>query len=356
MRALQAEWTDNSTASMTKPRGRREWRGSTSPVDKTLPFSKWCGWGQSAGVGKHTAKNVVGRLPPVHAFVTLSLNNVRSDRIHAVDYSETACIGTLAPMNRSTTNTLQRAATTFTLMQTPNPSRTIGLFARQPVMGQVKTRLAARLGAEVAAELYAAFLADTCDTVAKVDARRVLAITPNDAESSTYFRDLSQDCFEVWPQPEGDLGTRLTAFFQAHAVEPNSRCLVIGSDSPSLPASVMAQAFATLEAHAAVIGPATDGGFYLLGVRGQMNLDQFLAHIEWGGAGVLTQLLANLEGVGITPALLAPWSDVDTAEDLSCLREYLTKLGHTGAPSPCPRTQSLLQELDLTHASTTIPA
>ncbi|MEX0716828.1 MAG: TIGR04282 family arsenosugar biosynthesis glycosyltransferase [Planctomycetaceae bacterium] len=195
---------------------------------------------------------------------------------------------------------------------------TLGLFAKQPIPGTVKTRLAAEIGDDAAAELYAAFTADLVDRFRRLNARRLLCITPADEASAAHFAVLAGDEYEIWPQPEGSLGTRLSVFFHRH-LGPGERALVIGSDSPTLPVEYVNQAFVQLEHRDSVFGMALDGGYCLVGLR-DAALPIF-EEIEWSGPHVLDQSIARVERCGASHALLPPWVDVDTFADLEFLRE-----------------------------------
>jgi len=133
----------------------------------------------------------------------------------------------------------------------------LGILVKQPLPGQVKTRLAAQTSAEWAARLAEAFLLDTIARFRALPVRRVLAFSP--AEASGYFADLGRGEYHLWPQVEGDLGRRMHAFFAAHLPSDTSRAVLIGADSPTLPAALVEQAFVLLESAEVVLGPAMDG-------------------------------------------------------------------------------------------------
>src|SRR5262245_38895290 len=136
--------------------------------------------------------------------------------------------------------------------------RSLGVFAKLPRAGQVKTRLAQAVSPEWAARVASAFLADTLDRMATVAARRFLVHAPDDAAPE--LADLVQDRFELLAQGAGNLGERLARFF---AARPTGPVVVIGADSPTLPAEFVEEAFIALARSDVVIGPATDGGYYL---------------------------------------------------------------------------------------------
>src|SRR5262249_29376397 len=143
------------------------------------------------------------------------------------------------------------------------PARTLGVFAKRPDSGAVKTRLAAASSPEWAADVAAAFLHDVLDRLAAVDARRVLAFAPPDAR--TYFAEAVRGRFDLTPQRDGHLCRRMAAFFQEQLAAGADRVVLVGTDSPTLPVSFVEEAFGGLEHADLVLGPATDGGYYLIG-------------------------------------------------------------------------------------------
>ncbi|GAC1342867.1 MAG: hypothetical protein NVSMB23_16000 [Myxococcales bacterium] len=201
------------------------------------------------------------------------------------------------------------------------------IFAKPPVAGAVKTRLALGVGVERAAALARAFLDDTVAAVGQADwARAALASTePVDSD------------LEVILQGEGDLGARLERVL-AQALRDAPFALAIGADAPGLPLRLLAQARAALATADAVVGPADDGGFYLLGLsRCPPGL---LAGLPWSEPETCARTLARLRDRGFSPAVIEPWFDVDVAADLDRLRAALAR-GEIQAP----RTALLLAPL-----------
>jgi len=217
-----------------------------------------------------------------------------------------------------------------------------GVFAKQPIPGQVKTRLAATIGADAAVAIYEAFLADITRTFADVADLRVLGFSPDDAAAEEYFRSLADGKYELWAQPDSSLGARMAAFFIEHLTEESS-VVLIGSDSPSLPRKLIDMAFTALEVDDCVIGPATDGGYYLIGLR-RWN-DGLFDDVNWGGPRVLAQTVRNLTEADFTLQLLPPWYDVDTLEDLDCLEGHLTALRVAGQSDVAPFTGDAIHQM-----------
>jgi rSAM/selenodomain-associated transferase 1 len=214
-------------------------------------------------------------------------------------------------------------------MDTP-PRTILGIFVRHPVPGMVKTRLAAELGRDRAAEIYSAFMADIVDHCRGVAAERTLCFCPDSAESRRYFEAIAGRDYRLWPQPEVDLGTRMQRFFEDHIQGPGDRAVLIGSDSPTLPRDLADQAFASLAESDCVLGPATDGGIYLIGMRGRAW--PVFSGVEWSTSRVLDQTVQFITACGARLALLPPWYDVDTPDDLRLLAGHLRALATGGSP------------------------
>lgn len=233
---------------------------------------------------------------------------------------------------------------------------TLGIFARHPECGRVKTRLAESIGPAAACELYTAMLRDTVERAVNSYPRVVLAYTPGTEAASAALREWFSPPVEFWPQPEGTLGERLEQFFATWLPRSANGVVVIGTDSPTLPAELVAEAFSALRRVDAVLGPAMDGGFYLLGLAprgpvmvGGANTPAWLTAlfrgIAWDGPEVLRQMVEHIEGAELSLRVLPPWYDVDVVRDLTVLAGHLRALRAAGVPSPCPRTEQVLTQL-----------
>jgi uncharacterized protein len=226
-------------------------------------------------------------------------------------------------------------------MHTP-PRSLLGLFAKHPTPARVKTRLAAALGPDAAATLYAAFTQDIVARFRHVAARRILAFTPADAAARNHFQQLAGSDYELWPQPDGSLGERLHAFFDTHLAAAD-RAVVIGSDSPTLPAEFATRALELLGERDCVLGPAADGGYYLIALR--RPCPALFEGIDWGTPRVLEQAVDRLRQAGLSLHLLPVWYDVDTPDDLAFLRGDLAAMRHAGLPVELPATDRVLREI-----------
>jgi rSAM/selenodomain-associated transferase 1 len=218
--------------------------------------------------------------------------------------------------------------------------RLLGLFAKEARPGRVKSRLAAATSADWAARVAAAFLADLVVRLSTIEVQRVLAYGPLQAEP--YFARLAGDRFQLRPQGQGDLGARLADFFACQLREGAEQVVVVGADSPTLPTRYVEQAFRELQVADVVLGPATDGGYYLLGCARQ--LPPIFQGIAWGGPEVLAQTVARLADPKWKLALLPPWYDVDTRDAWRALCGHLAALRRAGLDPGAPATERLAAE------------
>jgi uncharacterized protein len=189
------------------------------------------------------------------------------------------------------------------------------VFVRAPEAGRVKTRLASAIGAEAALRVYRRLAEHTLREAAALAGEGVrvrVHHTPADAG----------DAVRAWlgagpvylPQAEGDLGVRMEDAFARAFADGAERVVIVGSDLPALSAALLRRALDLLDAHPAVIGPARDGGYYLLGLTAPVP--GLFGGIAWSTPGVLSATLARFRAAGMDPVLLETLADVDEAADL----------------------------------------
>ena len=209
------------------------------------------------------------------------------------------------------------------------------VVAKRPAPGQTKTRLTPPLTPGQAAQLYESFLCDTLDLIRRVPgARPLLAYLPEGAED--YFRALAPD-FELLPQVGDDLGARLDNALTHCLSDGFTRAVILDSDSPTLPAEYLAQAFAALETADAVIGPCDDGGYYLIGLK--RPAPRLLREVKMSTPHVTRDTLSLAAEEKLAIAQLPTWYDVDTAAELERLRAELSAL----PPDRAPHTRAALE-------------
>jgi uncharacterized protein len=223
------------------------------------------------------------------------------------------------------------------------PARVVGLFAKWPSPGTVKTRLAAATTPAWAARVADACLRDTLLRLGRLPVRRVIAFTPLEAEAD--FARLAGPDVALVPQGNGDLGQRMSRFIEQQLREGADAVVLVGADSPTLPTTHIEQTFAELKRADLVLGPAMDGGYYLVGCG--RRVPPIFEGIAWSTGQVLAQTLACLGQPGSESsewrlALLPPWYDIDTREDWALLRTHITAMRRAGIDPDVPHIEGLL--------------
>jgi len=196
----------------------------------------------------------------------------------------------------------------------PAEKGVVCVFAKPPRAGEVKTRLAAEIGPGVAARLATAFLEDTLASLREIPVRVVLA--------STEPPDGLPPADECWLQGDGDLGERLERML-CRALGEAPWAAAIGADSPGFPLGVLEEAEQMLSSLDVALGPADDGGFYLIATR--RCPPQMLAGVTWSAPDTLLQVERRLRTVGLSTGRVARWFDVDTVDSLRRLEALLSR-------------------------------
>ncbi len=183
------------------------------------------------------------------------------------------------------------------------------VFGREPVPGRVKSRLAATLGPELAAAVYAALLDHTLSEAVRSGLAVVLALA--EEPSAGWLRALRVP----WAlQSGGDLGSRMASAFAGRFATGAGRVVLVGSDCPGLAAAHLRQAAAALAAVPVALGPAADGGYWLVGQR-RPGLELF-TDIPWSAPSTLEATRRRLESLGARWLELEPLTDIDIEDDL----------------------------------------
>ena len=214
----------------------------------------------------------------------------------------------------------------------PRVSRcAIAVMARAP-SSPGKTRLSPYFSESRLRALRAALLADTLHVVAAVpDVEHYIFFTPDEGEQE--ISAIAADRFELVAQRGDDLGQRMEAAVQDLIVSRGcAAALLVGSDIPTLNPSCFSDARTTLEANGGVvIGPADDGGYYLIGMR-ELHAGLF-RDIEWGTAGVLSDTRRAAASAGVEVRMIGGAYDVDTIEDLRRLESELETAPANASPN-----------------------
>ncbi len=188
------------------------------------------------------------------------------------------------------------------------------VFAKFPGKGMVKTRLARRTGEETAVELYRCFVGDAIALSRKAGYAPSIFFHPPEAREAMIEwlgRDLAYE-----PQEGNSLGERMYAAFRS-AFRACRRAVLIGTDTPDLPPSLVEDAFRSLRTHDAVIGPAFDGGYYLIGLSSGCLVPDLFQGLPWGTAPVFELTRHIFEEHGLDFHLLRRWGDIDDYDDLA---------------------------------------
>jgi rSAM/selenodomain-associated transferase 1 len=185
------------------------------------------------------------------------------------------------------------------------------IFARAPVLGRVKPRLAAAVGDARALDIYRELAETVVALVGDTAATVVVAHDPPD--SGEVMRSWLGPRLRYEPQVPGDLGARMSSAVSRRLREGARRVIVIGTDCPALSADVVARAFEALERADVVLGPAEDGGYYLVGTRAAHPA--LFDEIPWSSPHTLAVTLERLAGAGLRVQRLEVLRDVDTLED-----------------------------------------
>lgn len=184
------------------------------------------------------------------------------------------------------------------------------VFAKAPRVGEVKTRLATTIGTEAACDAYKQLVSVVGARLHSIRSATV-CFSPVDAEDE--LRSYFSAEWKFRPQVGFTLGERLQGGLAESFATGAQRVAVIGTDCPYLCAADIENAWNLLGAHDAAIGPAEDGGYWLLGLKAPQP--ELFADIAWGTSSVLRQTLDRAERLGLKVATLRTLADVDTASD-----------------------------------------
>lgn len=212
----------------------------------------------------------------------------------------------------------------------PQQPERIIVFARAPLEGRVKTRLSPELDSGRILKLYKCFVTDTLNMLKQTGRPLCLCFDPPDAEN--IMRDWLGDDIAFQAQDGNNLGEKMANAFAAAFASGVESAVLIGTDAPDLSTKIIVRAFSALTDHDAVIGPAADGGYYLIGFRSDTFRHAVFETIPWSTASVYAATLARLSAYGASVYRLPEWRDIDHYADLCALARLLA-LNESSAPA-----------------------
>ncbi len=188
------------------------------------------------------------------------------------------------------------------------------LFFKYPEPGKVKTRLAKKLGENFVLELYREFIRDLMNTGAKARCDLILAVSPAGEQTR---EDLEREFgTRSYLQRGKDLGERMYNALEDVFRSGYSRSLLTGSDVPGISPGLINTAFDKLSESDIVLGPSSDGGYYLLGVKRGKHRREIFTDIPWSSQEVLKKTLDNIEKLKLSCRLVDEMNDIDNLSDL----------------------------------------
>lgn len=197
------------------------------------------------------------------------------------------------------------------------------VFAKEPKEGKVKTRLLRSLSKVRCLGLYRAFVKDTLDLARKITSAEKILAYEAWGNQPRYLRRIAAD-FTFYRQSGRGLGQRMNNAFKVAHKSGAKKIIIIGSDAPNLPPKFLREAFAALKYQDVVIGPADDGGYYLIGLKEPCA--ELFKNVPWSSAQTLKNTLKNTTALKKKVIVLDKWYDVDSVESLSRLKADLRKL------------------------------
>jgi len=190
---------------------------------------------------------------------------------------------------------------------------------KYPEIGKVKARLAQSIGKNAATDLYRMFIQDTLTTVQSLDIPFHIAVYPPAAQGR--FERWLGPSYQFFQQKGMNLGKRLQNGFLTMFEKKYDHVIALASDSPDLPIDILEKAISGFKTHKAVLGPATDGGYYLIGFSRDVFTPDAFENISWSTETVFQDTLSKLESITHQILVLPEWADIDTKMDLQQFHE-----------------------------------
>jgi rSAM/selenodomain-associated transferase 1 len=212
------------------------------------------------------------------------------------------------------------------------------IFVKAPRLGAVKTRLAKQIGTKNAQQLYCALVEDLLQNIIGPDTFDIsISVWPQDAESEV--RDWLNWTGQLSIQAGDSLGDKLQHAFETGFARGYERIIIIGSDLPELSHSTIMLGFKQLGRYPLVLGPAQDGGYYLIGLT-KLNTGLFI-DINWSTSEVLNKTFENAKRAGLAYFLLPEMRDIDEYDDIQIKWRELKYMKNKNLP----RTRKALQSI-----------
>lgn len=214
------------------------------------------------------------------------------------------------------------------LLKANECNRRVLLFARYLEKGRVKTRLETHLRQDEILDLYQCFVEDILATLRKSGYPVTICFLPSEREAEMKAWLGPASVFA--PQTGADLGERMgSAFVQAFSAEPfpADQAILLGSDLPDLDPKIIHQAFDSLSHKEMTLGPAVDGGYYLIGFNRATFLQEIFDGISWGTGRVFRETMKKIEQAGMKVHVLPAWRDIDTFADLEAFYRQANEKG-----------------------------
>jgi uncharacterized protein len=196
------------------------------------------------------------------------------------------------------------------------------VFTRYPEPGKSKTRLIPAIGEKAAADLQRRMTCRTLECAKELQEEAQVEIW-FEGGNQVQMRAMFGGGFVYREQSSGDLGRRMYEAFVASLPDPTSRAVIVGADCPGVSADILKRAFDALQRWDVVLGPATDGGYYLIGLRRPER--SLFEGIDWGTSQVLQQTMSSAHSLGLTVLLLDELTDVDRPTDLEQAESLLAR-------------------------------
>ncbi len=195
------------------------------------------------------------------------------------------------------------------------------LFCKAPEKGKVKTRLAATIGQDAALQVSESLLSRTIELLARTDFPKTICYL---GEGEDYFSEFEKD-FSLTRQQGKDLGERMYNAIRRSYLQGYSKSILVGSDIVDLSTEDFSDAITSLKENDIVLGPAKDGGYYLVGMNSPQDI---FSGITWGSSNTLESTIDKIRSQGLSFDLLSLRHDIDREEDLKTFAEHFPELSH----------------------------